>query len=86
MARNRWVKVIGDDGTFFDLVMARNLNEHIAYLKDGGYDVEPVYAADVPPCTYRDFTMGEETYTEQVRHGGKYFYIEEEEEKNEENY
>ena len=75
MSRNRWVKVSGEDGIFYDYVMARNMNAHIAHLQAGGYDAEPVYVADVPPCIYRDFSMGEETYTEQVRHNGKDFYI-----------
>ncbi len=75
--KTQWIKVTGEDGVFFDLVMRRNRESHLNFLRAGGYEAVAVAASDVLPCIYRDFTMGEDTYTEHVWRNGTDFYTEE---------
>ena len=77
MARNKWIKVTGEDGTFYDYVMYKNRLSHLDFLREGGYSAEMVSPQDVPPCVYRDFSLGEYSYTEQRYHGGEQFYFRE---------
>lgn len=59
---NRFIQVAGEDGTFYDLVKQYDVKEHIAKLKDGGYTASVVRRNTVPPCRFRDFTNGLNSY------------------------
>lgn len=71
----RFIAVIGEDGTFFDLVNVKNVNKHLAHLHRGGYAAEVVSEESVPPCRLRDFTDGfPERHCDVSWKGGNEFY------------
>lgn len=72
----QWIKVVGEDGTFYDYV-PHNRKKHLELLRSEGYYAVPVRSSDVPPCRYRDFgaTMNEYSYHDGVWHKGTDFYL-----------
>lgn len=71
----RFVKVTGEDGTFYDLVERYDIKEHVKNLTDGGYIAVAVPKTAVPDCIYRDFSNGLGSYTEGSINGSETFYI-----------
>ena len=52
----RFVRVVGTDGVFYDLVRKWRSREHVFSLKQTYPFAETVGRAFVPPCIFRDFT------------------------------
>lgn len=69
----QWIKVVGEDGTFYDYV-PHNRKEHLEWLRREGYYAVPVRSSEVPPCRYREF-INEYSYLDGVWHKGKDFYL-----------
>jgi hypothetical protein len=69
-----FIKVIGEDGMFYDLTTVSDSKKHIAMLTNEGYDADIVPPRVVPSCTLRDFTDGLNSYTEVSFRGGGNFY------------
>ena len=70
----QFIKVVGEDGVFYDLCRKFEVGKHIQMLIEGGYEATPVSGKDVPPCRFRDFSDGLESYTDAVWKDGSDFY------------
>ncbi len=71
----RFVKVIGEDGAFYDLSPLREVKKHIARLTNKGYSASVVKRNSVPPCIFRDFSCSLGTYSECRLNNGTNFYF-----------
>ncbi len=62
----RFVRVVGVDGVFYDLVRKWGARAHVFTIKQTHPFAETVSRANVPPCIFRDFTEldGQETFHE----------------------
>lgn len=71
----RFVRVVGRDGVFFDLVRKWRSREHVFRMKLEYLDAQTLGRAFVPPCILRDFTEldGPENYREAVWKDGTVF-------------
>lgn len=72
----RWIKVVSEDGTFYDYV-PNNRQQHLTDLREGGYYATLVPASSVPPCRYRDFGVSPSHafYVDGVHLGGTDLYL-----------
>ena len=70
-----FIKVVGEDGVFYDYVGEWLADEHIAQLKKKGYDAEKVKEDEVPPCRFRLFNDSLRVWYECSHLGGEDFYI-----------
>lgn len=52
----RFVRVLSQNGVFYDLVRKWNVRAHIYLLKQIYPDAQTLTRASVPPCLCRDFT------------------------------
>ncbi len=73
----RFVKVTGEDGTFYDLVRQFEVKEHISKLTNDGYTAAIVKRTNVPTCRFRDFTDGLKSYSDASIKNGTQFYFQE---------
>lgn len=72
----RFVEVSGgEDGIFYDVVHAAKTKEHIAGLVDEGYEAKIVNRKGVPPCRFRYFAAGLDSYTDETWKDGTEFYF-----------
>lgn len=71
----RFIRVVSEDGVFYDLVRKWRSREHVFRLKQTYPAAESLGRAFVPPCVFRDFTElnGPETYREAVWKDGTQF-------------
>ncbi len=70
----RFIKVTGEDGTFYDLCRGFETGKHIDMLKNEGYTATIIRRKEVPPCQFRDFSDGLESYTDATWKNGSEFY------------
>lgn len=73
-AETSFIKVIGEDGAFYDLVNSRDAKAHKTRLINEGYIAKTVSPKMVPSCTLRDFTDSLNAYIEVAFKGGGDFY------------
>lgn len=52
----RFVRVVSEDGVFYDLIRKWRVREHVFRMKQTYSDAAAVRRAAVPPCICRDFT------------------------------
>jgi len=71
----RFIRVVSEDGVFYDLVRKWRSREHVFRLKQTYANAESLGRAFVPPCIFRDFTEldGPENYCEAVWKDGTQF-------------
>ena len=71
----RFIRVVSEDGVFYDLVRKWRSREHVFRLKQTYPMAESLGRAFVPPCIFRDFTElnGAECYREAVWKDGTQF-------------
>jgi hypothetical protein len=59
-----FIKVTGEDGDFYVLVLKTNAKKHIAERIAGGYQAVKVKLKEVPPCIFKNFTCSDDSYYE----------------------
>ena len=71
----RFIRVVSEDGVFYDLVRKWRSRDHIFRLEQTYASAESLGRAFVPPCVFRDFTEldGPENYREAVWKEGTQF-------------
>ena len=71
----RFIRVVSEDGGFYDLVRQRRSREHVFRLEQTYAAAESPGRALVPPCLFRGFTEldGPENYREAVWKDGTQF-------------
>lgn len=74
----QFVQVVGEDGTFYDLVRGFEVSDHITLMTGDGYYAQIVRKKQVPPCIFRDFSVGLSGYYDAAYMGGTDFYFAEE--------
>lgn len=52
----RFIRVVSEEGVFYDLVRKWRSREHVFLMKQQYLDARSVSRATVPPCIFRDFT------------------------------
>jgi hypothetical protein len=72
-----FIKVTGEDGNFYDLVLKTNAQTHIDNQRLEGYTAVKVKIKDVSPCIFRNFTCAgtSNSYYECKRKDGVDFYF-----------
>ena len=73
----RFIRVVSEEGVFYDLVRKWRSREHVFRLKQTYPSAESLGRAFVPPCVLRDFTEldGPENYREAVWKDGTQFLV-----------
>ncbi len=74
---HRFIRVVSQDGAFYDLVPKWRSRAHVFALKQQYPAATPMFRAHVPPCICRDFTElnGPDIYREASWRGGTEFYL-----------
>jgi hypothetical protein len=72
---DRFIKVLGEDGTFYDLCCKADVATHIKSLTSNGYTAVAVNRKQVPACRFRDFTNGLDSYSDAAWKNGTDLYL-----------